>query len=137
MVHVFAEANNTNVYNGTNDFSVAASAAVGYIDQFTATADTYVNVSWAVDGTFSHFGEGSLFFSLEDITTGNALVLVTVPFFPIDLSGAKDVFIQAGDTYLLRYSLKALASSTADVHSPNGVHFVADLSDTGTVNSMR
>ena len=134
VVHVFAEANNTNVYHGTDESSVAADAAVGYIDQFTATANTDVNVSWGVDGTFSSFGEGSLFFSVENITTGGAPVFVDVPFFAINLSGAKDFFVQAGDTYLLRYSLKALASSISDVHSPNGVDSVADLSDTGTVN---
>lgn len=134
VVHVFAEANNTNVYDGTNESSVAAAAAVGYIDQFTATVDTSVNVSWEVDGAFAGFGEGSLFFSVEDLTTNAAPVFVDVPLLTTNLSGANDIFVQAGDTYLLRYSLKASASSTSDVHSPIGEDSIADLSDTGTVN---
>jgi hypothetical protein len=134
VAHVYAEANNTNVYHGTDESSDAAAAAVGYIDQFTATADTGVTVSWAVEGTFINFAQGALSFSVEDITTSTVVAGVGLPIITISLSGTRDIDVRAGDTYYISYSLKAAAGSTSDVHSPIGDDAIADLSDTGTVN---
>ncbi|MBV8793313.1 MAG: PEP-CTERM sorting domain-containing protein [Hyphomicrobiales bacterium] len=134
VAHVYAEANNTNVYDGTNDSSDAAAAAVGYIDRFTATTDLNVSVSWAVEGSFSNFANGVMSFGVEDLTTSSFVVDVGLPIITISLSGTRDIAVRAGDTYAVSYHLKAEAGSTADVHSPKGDDAVADLSDTGTIN---